>query len=133
MSNPGGYHQPNAARLEGEAIRRSLTTPVELTQRGFYKFESRTDDHGHTYRVQESSAMDPHVWLFIDDKTRQHLPSPPHCITPAGGADLHLAPDMVRQLIADLQACLDVIEGGELPEVSSSNTQNDASNASSGG
>lgn len=106
---------------------------ARLTQRGFYEFISRQDDHGHTYRVQESSAMDPHVWLFINDDDRQHLPSPPHCITPAKGADLHLNPDMVRQLIADLTACLAVIEGGELPEVEGGNSENVAENATSNG
>lgn len=72
------------------------------TSRGFAIYEGFDDDHGHTLRVQESSAVDPHVWLFIEDK--RDLPSPPHCITPD---HLHLNPEQATKLRDALTAWLE--------------------------
>lgn len=73
-----------------------------VTPRGFDIYDAFVDDHGHSMRVQESSAAsEPKVWVFIED-TRD-LPSPPHCTTPD---HLHLNVEGATRLRNALDAFL---------------------------
>lgn len=68
----------------------------EVTQRGFVVYRG-TDSYGQPYSLQESSNVDPHVWIGGDGEHRAHLTQ-----------------DMARELLPLLQHFAD---HGTLPEV----------------
>lgn len=69
----------------------------EVTRRGVPVYRG-TDSYGQPYSLQESSNVDPHIWLGGD-----------------GNARAHLTQEMARELIPLLQYFAD---NGRLPEES---------------
>jgi hypothetical protein len=84
----------------------------KYTNRNFVLIEFR-DDYGDYCSLQESSAVDPHIWLGMDKDSSGE----PVGKTVDGhklGARMHLSQEQVAALIPLLQH---FVETGELPSV----------------
>lgn len=76
------------------------TSGRTLNERGFAVYGTQNDGYGTEMRVAQSSAIEPHAWLFVGPLTE--------------GSDLHLTPDNARWLrarlaewLTDMGECLD--------------------------
>lgn len=87
-------------------------TEVFVTERGFAGVLFQ-DDSGLRCSLQESSAVEPHVWLGVaETRVRQLVPQRGWQDVPIprgsqAATRMHLTIDMARQLIAELQYFVD--------------------------
>lgn len=70
------------------------TMSTRENERGFSVYAEYTDTYGSTIRVQESSHIDPRVWIFVECNSPEWLKR--------GEGALHLDEEGVDRLIAAL-------------------------------
>lgn len=114
-----------------------MSDETKTTARGFVIYDEWQDSHGHTIRVQESSAAGGGVWIFTEDAEHGHTvnhwragggweraprvgegdppPKPGDPLRPPseGWSSIspHLSVDDCRRLIAALTAHIERAEG----------------------